>query len=61
VTHREALRVMKAVNGFDTWLTRAPVECVRGAVEAAVGPPSSRWPTLLELPVVDCHAHSHDV
>ena len=47
---------MKAVDSFDTWLTRAPVECVRGAVGAAVGPPSGRWPTLLELRIVDCHA-----
>jgi len=48
--------VMKAVDSFDTWLTRAPVECVRGAVGAAVGPPSGRWPTLLELRIVDSHA-----
>jgi hypothetical protein len=59
-TYREAMRVMKAVDGFDTWLTRSPVGCVRDAVEAAVAPLSGRWPTLLELPVVDCHARSYD-
>jgi hypothetical protein len=51
--YREAIRVMSAVEDFDAWLSRAPVECSRGAVDAACGPPSGRWPTLLELLIVD--------
>ena len=35
--YREALRIMRAVDGFDSWLLHAPAERARAAVQAAMG------------------------
>ena len=56
--YREALRVMRAVDAFDSWLLQAPAERIRAAVEAAPGPPSGRIPTLPDLPVIQHQAES---
>src|SRR6266851_1345783 len=48
--YREALRIMRAVDGFDTWLLHAPADRTRAAVHAAMGAPSNRISTLLDLP-----------
>ncbi len=57
--YREALRIMRAVDGFDTWLLHAPAERTRAAVQAAMGAPSNRISTLLDLPIADRHAGRH--
>ena len=57
--YREALRIMRAVDGFDTWLLQAPAERTRAAVQAAMGAPSNRISTLLDLPIADRHAGRH--
>jgi hypothetical protein len=53
---REALRIMRAIDAFDTWLIQAPAERSRGAVQAALGQPSNRISTLLDLPIADRRA-----
>ncbi len=53
---REALRVMRAIDDFDTWLIQAPAERTRDAIEAALAQPSNRIATLLDLPIADRHA-----
>jgi hypothetical protein len=50
--YREALRIMSAIDAFDTWLSEAPAERVPAAIAAAAGPPSNRLSTLLDLPIV---------
>jgi hypothetical protein len=50
--YREALRIMCAIDAFDTWLSEAPAERVPAAIAAAAGPPSNRLSTLLDLPIV---------
>jgi hypothetical protein len=57
--HREALRIMRAVDAFDIRLTGSPSDCARGAIEAALGPPSGRLSTLLDLRVVDAAPGQH--
>ena len=44
---------MRAVDAFDTRLSQRPAECARGAVQAALQPPSRRPSTLLNLPVLE--------
>jgi hypothetical protein len=41
------------LEAFDAWLCQAPAECVAAAVRAALGPPSDRLSTLLDLPMLD--------
>jgi hypothetical protein len=50
--YREAVRIMRAIHGFDDWLAKAPAERARGAVAAALGAPCDRIPMLMDLPVV---------
>jgi hypothetical protein len=50
--YREAVRIMRAIHGFDEWLSEAPAEHARGAVAAAVGAPCDRISTLVDLPIV---------
>ena len=57
--YREALRIMRAVDGFDTWLLHAPAERTRAAVQAAMGAPANRISPLLDLPIADRHAGRH--
>jgi hypothetical protein len=54
--HREALRIMRAIDAFDAWLSEAPAERARAAVAAALGPRSDRLSTLLDLPIADSRA-----
>jgi hypothetical protein len=54
--YREALRIMRAIDGFNSWLLHAPAERSRAAVQAALGPPSDRISTLLDLPIADRRA-----
>lgn len=56
--YRQALRVMRAIDAFDAWLTQAPTERTQAAVRAALGPPSGRLASLLDLPLADHHAVS---
>jgi len=51
--YREAMRIMRAIDAFDTWLIRAPAERTHGAVLAALAQPSNRIPTLIDLPIAD--------
>jgi len=51
----EAVRIMRAIDGFNTWLLRAPAARSRAAVQAALGVPSDRMSTLLDLPMADRH------
>ena len=53
---REALRVMRAIDAFNTWLCQRPADRARSAVQAALGPPSDRISSLLDLPIVDVRA-----
>jgi hypothetical protein len=57
--YREALRITRAVDGFDTWLLHAPAERMRAAVQAAMGAPSNRISTLLDLPIAGRHCPQH--
>jgi len=50
--YREALRIMRVIDAFDTWLSEAPAERVRAAMAAATGPPTDRLSSLLDLPIV---------
>ena len=50
--YREAVRIMRAIHGFDEWLSEAPAQRARGAVEAALGAPCDRISTLIDLPIV---------
>jgi len=52
---REALRIMRAVDGFNRWLLQASGERAKAAVLAALGPPSDRISTLLDLPIAERH------
>ena len=52
--YREALRIMRAIDEFDSWLLHSPAERARAAVHAALGPPAIRTSTLLDLPIVEC-------
>lgn len=49
--YRQAQRVMRAIDSFDTWLGQAPTERSQAAVRAALGPPSGRLSSLLDLPL----------
>jgi hypothetical protein len=53
--YREAGRIMRAIDGFNSWLEQAPGERSSAAIQAARCPPSDRISTLLDLPVADCH------
>jgi hypothetical protein len=57
--HREAVRVMRAVDAFDARLAGRPADTTRAAVRAALGPPSGRVSTLLDLPIVDAAPGHH--
>lgn len=50
--YRAAVRIMRAIHGFDDWLVEAPAERARGAVTAALGAPSDQTPMLIDLPVL---------
>ena len=50
--YREALRIISAIDAFDTCLSEAPAERVRAAIAAAAGPPTNQVSTLLDLPIV---------
>ena len=50
---------MRAVDEFDTWLLHAPAERTRAAVQAAMGAPSNRISTLLDLPIAGRHCPLH--
>jgi hypothetical protein len=54
--YREAVRMMDAVQAFDAWLCQAPTERAAAAVRAALGPPSDRISTILDLPILDKRA-----
>jgi len=54
--YREAQRIMGAIDGFNSWLEESPGDRSRAAVRAALGPPSDRISTLLDLPIADGHA-----
>ena len=54
--YREAIRIMRAIDAFDTWLIRAPAERARDAVRAALAQPSNRISTLLDLPIAERRA-----
>jgi hypothetical protein len=56
---REALRIMRAVDGFNRWLLQASGERAKAAVLAALGPSSDRISTLLDLPVPERHCPSN--
>jgi hypothetical protein len=56
--YREAVRVARAIDAFDARLCRAPAGCARAAVAAALGQPSHRLSTLLDLPLADGRAGS---
>jgi len=47
---------MRAIDTFDAWLTQAPTERIQVTVRAALGPPSGRLSSLLDLPLADRHA-----
>ncbi len=51
---------MRAIDTLDTWLTQAPTERTQAAVRAALGPPSGRLSSLLDLPLAVCHAVPSD-
>ncbi len=54
--YREALRIMRAVDGFNTWLEEAPGVRARAAVhEARCLPSSTGISTLLDLPIPHRH------
>jgi hypothetical protein len=57
--YREALRITRAINSFDTWLSDAPTDRTRLAVHVACGPPCDRISIVSDLPLVT--AHSTDV
>ena len=50
--YREAVRIMRAIHGFDDWLCAAPTERACSAVRAALGPPGDGVSTLTDLPVL---------
>jgi hypothetical protein len=50
--YREAQRLTRAIDAFDRWLCEAPADRARGAAAAALGPPSERVSTLLDLPIL---------
>ena len=54
--YREARRIMRAIDGFNSWLEESPGERSRAAVQAALGPPSDRISSLLDLPIADRYA-----
>jgi hypothetical protein len=56
---REALRIMRAVDGFNRWLLHASGERAKAAVLAALGPSSDRISTLLDLPIAERHCPSN--
>jgi hypothetical protein len=56
--YREALRIMSAIDAFDTWLSEARAERVRAAIAAAAGPSTNRVSNLLDLPIVARRAGS---
>jgi len=47
---------MRAIDGFNSWLEESPGERSRAAVQAALGRPSDRISSLLDLPIADRHA-----
>jgi hypothetical protein len=47
---------MRAIDAFDAQLDRAPAECARAAVAAALGQPLHRISALLDLPLADGRA-----
>jgi hypothetical protein len=51
--YREAPRIMRAIDAFDTWLCHAPAERIRATLDAALSPASERLSTLLDLPLVE--------
>ena len=53
--YREAERIMRAIDGFNSWLEQAPGQRSSAAIQAACCPPSDRISTLLDLPIADCH------
>jgi hypothetical protein len=50
---------MRAIDGFNSWLEESPGERSRAAVQAALGPPSDRISTLLDLPIAGRHCPQH--
>jgi hypothetical protein len=50
--YREAVRIMRAIHGFDDWLAETPADRARGAVASALGAPCDRIPMLIDLPVI---------
>jgi hypothetical protein len=54
--YRKALRIMCAIDAFDTWLLEVPPERIRAALAAALGPATNRLSSLLDLPIVAGHA-----
>jgi hypothetical protein len=53
--HREAVRVMRAIDSLDQWLCRAPAERIPAAVQAALARPADRVSKLADLPILGGH------